>query len=470
MSAAPTLENVRGACYSVISDIKHEAEQHVAFPSYLAQTDERRAEVALAAASRIAEFRCKGTELAALYFAEVDSRARLAGIDKSPETAVARFEAFGSLLAPEPAEYKAGEAEYGEAEALILRKESQRARLTALPRGYSVAELLSARFPTPIWVVPEILTTGLTILAGAPKLGKSWLALALGTAVGSGGAVLGRYRVEKRSALYIPLEDTPRRLQNRLQKINAASSSLLRVYPKWRSGAEGLADLDAYLTEDPAKLVLIDTYAGFRGPPATDDRYAADYSAASAIKDIADAHDCAIVLIHHTRKMAAEDVMDMVSGTNGLNGAADATWILSRARGEADATLFMTGRDIEERSLALRFDSTLGTWEALGDAAEFAQTRERRDILDELEDGREVKTGDLAKALGKSPQAISNRLRDLEAEGLVYSPKYGHWALKGRVSRETVKDETNQGDTDKRLNDLHGGLRLPYADDEDGDE
>jgi len=80
---------------------------------------------------------------------------------------------------------------------------------------------------------------------------------------------------------------------------------------QWRKGTEGNADLDIYLEEHTeVKLVLIDTLAGFRGAPQGVDRYSEDFRVASSIKAIADKHDCAIVLIHHVRKMAAEDIMD----------------------------------------------------------------------------------------------------------------------------------------------------------------
>jgi DNA-binding transcriptional ArsR family regulator len=420
--------------------------------------------------ARIAAKLLSSKDIAALYKADLAANAELvrAGLERRAldlGQLTNLWQDLGAVLEKSKPDHGATEDDWAAAAGILYVEETRRARLAILPRGMTVGELLATNFPPPQWIVPELLVSGLTILAGAPKLGKSWLALALGSAVGSGGAVLGRYRVERRRALYFALEDTPRRLKNRLEKIGASSDSRLALFTQWRSGTEGVADLDAYLEEHPdIKLVLIDTLARFRGTPQGDDRYAADYAAAASIKMIADKHDCAIVVVHHVRKMAAEDIMDTVSGSNGLNGAADSTWILTRARGEADASLFITGRDVEEQTLALRFDSTCGTWMVLGEAGDYAQTNERRAILRELEGGREVKSGELAKTLGKSPQAISNRLRDLEAEGLIRSPRYGVWTLISRVSRESVK-VVNERETVKvsdiqpgltRLNDLHG--------------
>jgi hypothetical protein len=322
-------------------------------------------------------------------------------------------------------------------------EEARRARLAALPPGITCGELLDTDFPPPQWIVPELLVSGLTILAGAPKLGKSWLALALGAAVGIGGAVLGRYRVEKREAVYLALEDTPRRLKERLEKIGAFHDARLKLFTRWKSGAEGNADLDVYLQENPeVKLILIDTLAGIRGPAMVQDRYSEDYRAASSIKAIADKHDCAIVVIHHVRKMQAEDVMELVSGSNGLNGAADSTWILTRARGEADASLFITGRDVEEQTLALRFDNACGSWTVLGDAAEYTQSRERREVLEAVPLEPEArKTRDIVARLGKKAAAVSRLLEKLEAEELVYSPNYGEWSRKNGKSGKSVNVE-----------------------------
>jgi len=399
-------------------------------------------------AARIASKRLSGEDLARLYGLDVAANAEIVnqGLERrllDLGRFVNLWVTFGTALAAESASTIAEEAAYREAEEIILGEETRRARLATLPRGMSCGELLATDFPPPAWIVPGLLVSGLSILAGAPKLGKSWLALAIGSAVGSGGAVLGRYRVERRRALYLALEDTPRRLKNRLEKIGASSGSWLNLFTQWRSGTEGIADLDAYLEEYPdIKLVLIDTLARFRGAPSGDDRYAADYAAASSIKTVADRHDCAIVVIHHVRKMASEDIMDTVSGTNGLNGAADSTWVLTRTRGEADASLFITGRDVEEQTLALRFDSDCGSWAVLGDAAEYAQSRERRDALDAVPlEPASRKTKDIVARLEKKPAAVSRLLEKLEAEGLVFSPNYGEWSRRGGKSGNSVKVE-----------------------------
>ena len=71
-----------------------------------------------------------------------------------------------------------------------------------------------------------------------------------------------------------------------------------------------------------------------------------------------------------------------VQGTFGTAAAADTIVVVKRARGEADATLYITGRDVVEQELALRFAPEAGAWELLGDAAEYGLGKTRKQILE----------------------------------------------------------------------------------------
>ncbi len=54
----------------------------------------------------------------------------------------------------------------------------------------SAEQLLAKEFAPLKWAIPEIVPEGLTILAGAPKIGKSWLCLDLALAIAGGGRAL----------------------------------------------------------------------------------------------------------------------------------------------------------------------------------------------------------------------------------------------------------------------------------------
>ena len=73
------------------------------------------------------------------------------------------------------------------------------------PWTFTAADLMREDLPPVKWAVPGILPEGLTLPAGKPKLGKSWLAAGLGIAKVSGGVALRKIPVERGEVLYLPL-------------------------------------------------------------------------------------------------------------------------------------------------------------------------------------------------------------------------------------------------------------------------
>jgi len=178
--------------------------------------------------------------------------------------------------------------------------------------SWTAAELMACEFPEPRWAVPGVIAEGLTLLAGAPKVGKSWLALGLGIAVATGGKALGALDVTAGDVLYLALEDPPRRLQERLAKVLAGATAPGRLTlsiacePIPAGGAQRIC---AWLDAHPdSRLVVVDVFAKVRGAgTANGSQYEADYAAMSALKQIADRYGVAIVVVHHTRKASSED-------------------------------------------------------------------------------------------------------------------------------------------------------------------
>lgn len=236
--------------------------------------------------------------------------------------------------------------------------------------AWQADELMAATFPPPAWAVPGLIAEGVNVLAGAPKAGKSWLALGLGLTVAAGGRAFDRIDVEAGPVLYLALEDTPRRLQDRMRRMldgNAAPAGLTLDTHCPPLPAGGIDHIGDWIERHPgARLVIIDVFAKIRGNPAPGvQAYDADYAAVGRAKKIADHYGIAMILVHHVRKAAAEDFLAEVSGTNGIAGAADAVLVLKRTRGKADGALHVTGRDIDESEHALSFDSTRGAWTML---------------------------------------------------------------------------------------------------------
>ncbi|WP_406422055.1 AAA family ATPase [Streptomyces sp. NBC_00842] len=280
--------------------------------------------------------------------------------------------------------------------------------------AWTADQLMAAEFPEPKWAVPGILAEGVSLLAGPPKVGKSWLSLGLGLSVAAGGHAFDSVPVKGGPVLYLALEDTPRRLQGRMgkllggQKAPAGLTLVTECPPFPQGGSEAIA---GWLDRNPdARMVVIDVFAKMRGQaPQGVSAYDADYVAVGYAKRIADHYGIAVVLVHHVRKMASEDFLTEVSGTNGIAGAADATLVLKRARGQADGILHVTGRDVNEAEYALQFQEASGAWHLLGGpASDHTIGDTRAAILRHVRANPGAKPKDIADAL---PQVDTDTVR-----------------------------------------------------------
>ena len=230
-------------------------------------------------------------------------------------------------------------------------------------------ETLMSQPLTPLnFVVDTLLSQGLHILAGSPKVGKSWLALWLAVTVAKGEAVWGM-GVKQGTTLYLCLEDSTLRIQNRLFEITDDAPASVHFSTNSDTLGKGLEEqLRAFLSEHPdTVLVIIDTLQMIRGA-GYDNTYANDYRDLSVLKHIADAHGIAILLIHHLRKELADDVFSRISGTTAISGAVDSSFtLIEDKRGSGKATLSCIGRDIEYRELTLE-RNVENVWELVSDS------------------------------------------------------------------------------------------------------
>lgn len=273
--------------------------------------------------------------------------------------------------------------------------------------AWTADELMAAKFPQTREVVPGMLVEGLTVLAGDPKVGKSLLCLQacldwvngaefleMPVAVGAGtdGGT--------RRALYLALEDTPRRLQHRIADSLsgegfsggvAQGSRGLSIHTKWPQGDVGIKMLDAWLGEHPlTQLVVVDTLAvaretggGRRG--SARGGYAGDYKALRALKAVADKRGVALVAVTHLTKSKSGggDPFSRIIGSTGVTGAADQMMVLVRAGvGTNLAVLHVRGRDVPERSIEVKLED--GRWLVTGEEAEVRRAKRtelRSDVL-----------------------------------------------------------------------------------------
>ena len=284
-------------------------------------------------------------------------------------------------------------------------------------RCSTAAKLQTMTFPPVSYVVPGLLPEGLTLLAGKPKIGKSWLALDLCLSVAGNHPCMGKISPTAGDVLYIALEDNPRRLQRRIKRLlgDAVWSQRLTLATEWprldKGGVEDIREWMNSVTE--ARLVVVDTLAGVRPIRATTG-YTDDYETLSALHRLANERGVAVLVLHHTRKMAADDPIDTVSGTLGLSGCADTILVLARASG--GATIYCRGRDIEEAEHAATFDAETCRWTIVGDAADVHRSEERQRVAEALADG-EMSVADLVAATGMVRRNLDKLLHFMVKDG-----------------------------------------------------
>ena len=209
----------------------------------------------------------------------------------------------------------------------------------------------------PRMLIDGILSDGLAILSGDSKIGKSWMILWFCLKISQGEPIWG-LPTSKTDVIYLALEDREWRVQQRMQElIDEPPVNLHFGFTCGKLGAELEGQIKAVLEEYPnTGLLFIDTLQMVRDNVSSRvNAYAQDYRDLSALKKIADDHKMCIFLVHHNRKEHdGSNVFNDMTGSTGIMGVADTCMVLRKEdRFGNDATLSVTGRDIEEKRLKL---------------------------------------------------------------------------------------------------------------------
>ena len=284
--------------------------------------------------------------------------------------------------------------------------------------------LQSTAYEPVSFVVDDLLPQGLHLLAGAPKIGKSWLALWLCLCAAQ-GKPLWTFATRPCEVLYLCLEDSFQRIQSRLFDLTEDAPPTLHFAVMSQQLHNGLVEqIEQFLKEHPqTRLIVIDTLQRIRTVGNDANPYASDYRDIGVLKALADKHRIAILLVHHLRKMNDDDPMNMISGTTGLSGATDSNFVLRKSqRRENTATLYCTGRDIPYRELALEFNGEDHVWKLLSDNCEQTEHPSERILFllsELLHQQPEISAPakvllekiDPAGAEGLTPNSFSHRIR-----------------------------------------------------------
>ncbi|MFQ7763141.1 MAG: AAA family ATPase [Blautia wexlerae] len=229
----------------------------------------------------------------------------------------------------------------------------------------SMPELYDTVFVPRVPIVDGFLYGGTYLFVGAPKVGKSFFMAQLAYHVAM-GIPLWDYPVRKGTVLYLALEDDYARLQRRLSGmfgIECADNLYFATQAKPLN--EGLdRQLEGFLKErKDARLIIIDTLQKVREVGGDRYSYSSDYEIVTKLKSFSDKYGICLLVVHHTRKLESEDSFDMISGTNGLLGAADGAFIMhKKKRTDNEAVMDIVGRDQPDQKLTIEFDRERCVW------------------------------------------------------------------------------------------------------------
>jgi hypothetical protein len=288
----------------------------------------------------------------------------------------------------------------------------------------STPELMAMEIPPLRWIIESILPEGLSILVGRQKLGKSQLALNMAVAVEIGGTFLG-YRVPSPGAvLYLDLELGQRRVRHRLDGMfPSAGQRPPLTHLHWFMPNSGVAfpqlgkDFYARLDEWRAaavnpRLIIIDIIANVMPRPEKGlNSYQAENKMLAPLRDYANQHGIAIVMVHHTKQGDRNDPLEKASGSNAMTSVPNQNMVLDGKEDDPIATLYMRGHDVDERRLAIRRDN-LGWFENLGDARIVFAKATRRKIIDAiLANGGPMTRAEIHEATDVSPGTVKKNIQ-----------------------------------------------------------
>ncbi len=234
--------------------------------------------------------------------------------------------------------------------------------------------LMDMKLPPTKFCVETLLPQGISILGGAPKIGKSWMVLDLCVRIAKGEAIWN-LSTQKGTTLYLCLEDPLNRIQQRLCMLTDEVPDNAYFATAAGTLANGLCvQIRNFVLEHPdTVLVAVDTFQIIRAN-SNDTSYANDYDDVRQMKRLADELGISILLVHHLRKQGDSDPLNKISGTTGISGAMDAIFVLDKSKRNADmATLVCTGRDIEYREMEMRLSKENCVWNLVSDSLENPQ-------------------------------------------------------------------------------------------------
>jgi hypothetical protein len=266
----------------------------------------------------------------------------------------------------------------------------------------------------------DLLPPGFTLMAGAPKIGKSKLAEFI-----AGDVAQNNY------VLYLALEYNQMVAQTRFNHLDDSLDIEIFLeggFPRWDQG--GAEKLESLLSFRQPKLVVLDTLARLKRPGQKND-YEAETQAMQQMKIVTDKYNCDVLALHHLRKSGVNDNKDdpfeRILGSTALAAAVDNLQILLTSGDER--VLHTKGRIVfpSEKLLKLDDNRFVEQHSALGHMPINATTQTQ--VLHIIARQGEMKVSDLTVRLEKAQSNISRVCANLVEKGKLIRLENGAYSL-----------------------------------------
>jgi len=311
--------------------------------------------------------------------------------------------------------------------------------------------LMKTELPPMIWAVSGILPEGFVCMAGRPKAMKSWTALNLCYAVQNGTEFLG-HQTNKGDAIYFGLEDSKRRIKDRVEKLGYAKLKQPQIVlggdvPCLGFGFEECLENWVKSKQNP-RLVVIDTLARIKPRQSkAGTAYDQDNLLMNGIQKLAVQNNLTVLFITHLSKSAQEYSFDKIQGSVGVQGMTDAMWMLDRGDGpNSKASLKGRGRDILDFEYALNWSNESMAYSFEGNLDLINQNENRLEITRAMKELHKeldfIRPSDVAKYYGvtvnsKDGRRMSRTMQRMANQfELVKGPKYGTYLFHDGKDKE----------------------------------